>query len=346
MKKLKIGMVAEHIIGYNLDGAHLQLLRLFEGLKRKGIDVELFDMWRCREKKYSFFHLFGINYSLERFTSIISSYKIPYIVSPNSWPGHSWWLQRVLAGIKLPRGILFSRRSLERDILLGAKKIIVNSKGEIDRLSLVYGIQKTKFVFIPNAVDSQFQFGDPEIFRKKFSLPKRFVLSVSYVGQPGKNHLRLIRCWNRNFPTLVLVGPIAPGKYSENCKTEANRLGNVVFTGRIQHESALLKSAYKGCSAFVLPSLAETTGIAALEAAISGAPVVITERGGTREYFDNKAFYCNPFKSESILTAVKQALNAGRDENRGQYFAHKYNWDNVIPMLLNIYHEVMGSIDE
>jgi len=62
-------MISEYTIGYNLSGMHLQLLRLLEGLKRKGIDMELFDMWRCRERVIIFFHLFGINFLINIQTS-------------------------------------------------------------------------------------------------------------------------------------------------------------------------------------------------------------------------------------------------------------------------------------
>jgi len=43
----------------------------------------------------------------------------------------------------------------------------------------------------------------------------------------------------------------------------------------------MLASAYAACDVFVLPSMFETPGIAALEAGLAGAKIVITKYGGT-----------------------------------------------------------------
>jgi len=338
---VKVGVVADYAIGYNFSGMYLQLLRVLEGTRKLGVDASLYDMWHCADAAYDLLHFYGINYSLSHLAAIATSLHIPYVVSPNTWPGYNWLIQRFLAHIRLPKHILVSRRALEREILLRARGIIVNSTAELRRLSKVYGIGKDLFRVIPNGIESQFRAGDPDLFKAKFGLTSRFVLTVGQFGQPGKNHLRLLQAWDSGMPMLVMVGSAAPGPYAERCKKLMTQLSNVVWVGPIPHDSDLLRSAYKGCSAFVLPSIAETTGLSALEAAVSGAPVVVTERGGTKDYFEDKAFYCDPFNPKSIRYAVEKALAAGRDESRGEYFASKYNWETVSRMVMEMYENAV-----
>jgi hypothetical protein len=52
--------------------------------------------------------------------------------------------------------------------------------------------------------------------------------------------------------------------------------------------------------------------IAALEAALAGCTVVITNRGSTREYFGDRALYCDPQNVASIRVALDPALELER----------------------------------
>ena len=60
-----------------------------------------------------------------------------------------------------------------------------------------------------------------------------------------------------------------------------------------------------------MPSFYETPGLAALEAAVVGIPIVITEQGCTKEYFEENVFYCNPHIEESILNGLENSLIKG-----------------------------------
>ena len=76
----------------------------------------------------------------------------------------------------------------------------------------------------------------------------------------------------------------------------------------------LLASAYAACDVFVLPSQFETPGIAALEAGLAGAKIVITPVGGTkRSYFGNNAIYVEPTSTENIAEGILAALKNKKD---------------------------------
>jgi glycosyltransferase involved in cell wall biosynthesis len=60
-----------------------------------------------------------------------------------------------------------------------------------------------------------------------------------------------------------------------------------------------------------LPSWQELPGLASLEAASSGARVVVGTRGCEREYFGPDADYADPAQPETIRAAVLRALERG-----------------------------------
>ena len=62
------------------------------------------------------------------------------------------------------------------------------------------------------------------------------------------------------------------------------------------------------CEVHALVSWCETAGIATLEAAASGAKIVVADRGAEVEYFGEDAEYADPADPESIRAAVHRAL--------------------------------------
>jgi glycosyltransferase involved in cell wall biosynthesis len=105
----------------------------------------------------------------------------------------------------------------------------------------------------------------------------------------------------------------------------------------------LLASAYAACDVFVLPSLFETPGIAALEAGLAGAKVVITSQGGTREYFGGLAEYINPYSVKSIRDGIQIALIKQNDKQLRDKIRKEYLWSDVAKHLLSVYQIVVSS---
>lgn len=337
----RVGMLAELGLGYNFSGMYAQLINLRKALSNQGVDVRLYDMWNARHEAYDVVHVYGLSPSLHSLIVTLDHLSIPYVVSPNYWPVRHTRANRLLSLLDLRGGVIAARSALQRRILLGAQSIIVASTGERDALARTYRVSPSNFVVIPNAVEREFGAGDPQLFRDEFSIDDDFVLTVAEVFNETKNHLRLLRAWTRDMPRLVFVGNELSDDYAERCMKEARALGNVTVVGPLPHEGELLKSAYAACSAFVLPSLVETTGLAALEAAVAGAPIAITEVGGTKDYFGADAFYCTPRSSRSIRKAVQAAIASGRDEERAARFMQMYDWDHVAKLIRDAYRSAL-----
>ena len=144
------------------------------------------------------------------------------------------------------------------------------------------------------------------------------------------------------FP-LVIIGqpPLEHLKYDQECRKVAES-GHVRFAGPLSKEDPLLASAMSNARVFALPSWFETPGLAALEAAALGTPVVITRRGSTNDYFGESAIYCDPAQPSTVKTAIESAWHkppAGRKQ-LSERIQKEWTWTEVARITEGIYDAV------
>ena len=156
-----------------------------------------------------------------------------------------------------------------------------------------------------------------------------------------KNQLNLVKALNGTQFKLLIIGSPSPNqkKYYQECKDLA--APNVSFINSITQEE--LAEYYKKAKVHVLPSWFETTGLSSLEAAAMGCNVVITDKGDTREYFEDMAYYCDPGSPGSILNAVKLAAKNENDKALQQKIFSAYTWQVTAGLTYRAYEEVLGK---
>ncbi|GIV09326.1 MAG: hypothetical protein KatS3mg019_1417 [Fimbriimonadales bacterium] len=116
------------------------------------------------------------------------------------------------------------------------------------------------------------------------------------------------------------------------------------FLPALPHDGPLLASAYAACRVFALPSMLETPGLAALEAAVAGARVVVPPYGGALEYFQGFALYPNPRSVRAIRAAILTAWNAPHDaETQRQFILSRYSWNVVAQQTVQAYRQVFEN---
>ena len=118
---------------------------------------------------------------------------------------------------------------------------------------------------------------------------------------------------------------------------------NILFLDEIPNDSPLLASAYAACDTFVLPSQFETPGIAALEAGLAGAKVVITPYGGTTDYFNEYAAYVNPFSVASIKKEIELSLNRAKTDELKNHIEANFLWEKIVQDTLDVYNQVLSA---
>jgi hypothetical protein len=148
---------------------------------------------------------------------------------------------------------------------------------------------------------------DPTLFNPNFSAPapefNDCILSVGRIER-RKCQLELVRALKGTGLRLVLIGNPGPNQiaYFEQIKRE--RDDTVTIVDHV--DQSCLRQYYAACKVHALVSWMETAGMSSLEAAAMGANIVVTDKGDTRDYFGDLAYYCSPDSVASIRAWVCQ----------------------------------------
>ena len=219
-----------------------------------------------------------------------------------------------------------------------------NSEMEMDRIKKDFNLQNTDYCVVPNAIDkSLFNYENTDIDYEIEKKIKDSVLCVAKISG-NKNQLNLVKAM-RGLPfKLFLIGYILPNhkRYFKLIKKEMG--SNVEFLGSIPHEK--LPQYYKAAKVHVLPSWFETTGLVSLEAAVMGCNIVITDKGYTRAYFKDFAFYCNPGNPDSIKDAILKAYNTPYNEDFRAFILNNYTRERAAEKILKGYETVLRLKNE
>jgi len=310
------------------------------------IRAKLFDKFNDRLEGFDIYHCFGLSPDNAGIVKLAKNKGLNYVCSPVYW--EPWelsrhtqsWTRRLMS--RAVHAVARNFRSYEwmhsvapgQFLLDSADSILPNSLAEVDSLKRNFIIDNRKVRVIPNGVEPTFSDGNEIEFKSRYGY-EDFILYVGRI-EPRKNLVRLAEAADALGMELVLIGSSAGNDaYLERCVSR-NR-GRTHHIGTIDHKSSMLKSAYKSASVFVLPSWFETPGISAMEAAVSGCPVVVTSRGSTREYFGEYVEYCDPASVSSICAAIE---NASTKENVGKLrdsILDNYSWQRIGEMIVNTY---------
>ncbi len=219
------------------------------------------------------------------------------------------------------------------EILRNANLILPNSESENRRIQQNYSTDG-EYLVVPNGID-------PALFKIRGTNKKDANLVISAARIEGiKNQLSLIRALNNTRFRLLIIGAAAPNQpdYYNECRRIA--AANVVFIDRVPQEK--LVEYYKEAKVHALPSWFETTGLSSIEAAAMGCNIVITDKGDTREYFGDEAFYCDPSDSQSILAAVEKASAAPPAEKLRKKIMEQYTWKQAATQTYKAYQSALA----
>jgi glycosyltransferase involved in cell wall biosynthesis len=212
--------------------------------------------------------------------------------------------------------------------------LLPNAEGEAAAIAADLGV-RTPYRFVPNAADPTRFPAAMNDFRDR-----RTVLCCARV-EPHKNQLGLIRALAGTGIQLVIAGAPHPHHpaYYERCRSEAE--GAVTFTGWVPDDD--LAALYRSARVHVLSTWFETTGLASLEAGLSGCNVVTTSRGHAREYFGDFAWYCDPARPRSIRDAVLAAWEAPPRPALRQHIVDNYTWEHTAKATLHAYLDILNA---
>lgn len=327
-------------------GGENQLVQTGRHLEGMDVPVRLFHPWTDRLIDARVLHLFGMSREGLELARAAKARSVPVVLSPICWydPRSLWALEPTLARKLAAVGLWSLRRGIpafpswRRELLRLADRVLPNSDAEAEQLVRMFGVDRKRIAVVPNGVLADFGWGSPQLFRERVG-DFEFVLFVGRV-EPRKNPLGVIRATRRLGLPLVVVGE-APPQY-ENYERQCRREGGdrVVWLESLDHHDPLLISTYSAARVFALCSWFETPGLAALEAALAGAAIVVTPHGSTRSYFGDRAEYARPGQVDEIGRALSQAWREGPRPGLAAHVASNYLWDRVAKLTAEVYDQV------
>lgn len=202
--------------------------------------------------------------------------------------------------------------AIQRATLRAADAVVALSGREADILSERFGVQRDRFVVIPNGLDLSL-YGPLE------SRPEG-PLQLLAVGQlvPYKGHRYLLEALAQaSLPDwrLRLVSHAGAGR--AELQSLAASLGiadRLTFAGPFG--TAELVEAYRASDLFVQPSLAECFPVTVLEAMACGAPVIATDVGGVREEVGDAGLIVPPADATALAAALERLANHDEERRR------------------------------
>ena len=295
---------------FNPGGGEVQLLNSERALINRGYQVSHYDQWQP-QKEFDIFHQFSMELGVHH---PVRAYKAM---------GKKVFISTIYWTLPSPSdfGYFYAK-----DLMHLADGLLTNSNAESDRLSQAFDIPRHKFFKTRNSITQDFlTLGNPSLFREKYQIEGDFILSLANIDTRKNTHSLVKACQELGLK-LITIGHIRDQTYYDSFKDQYSQH---LHLGPI-HDPELIKSAYRACQVFALPSLCETPGISALEAASQGAKIVITQEGPTQEYFGTEhATFVNPFDFESIKFGIAHELDAKRGPELRNQIINEYTWDKT-----------------
>jgi glycosyltransferase involved in cell wall biosynthesis len=317
-------------------GGEVQLAQTTAALRASGVDARHWRPWDdSLSHDVDLLHFFGgrrefiplVEAARKQGTRVALS-TIAWFDWRNVWREPSSLLTRSVATARYGLRAAFPRvPSWRRRLYEAADVLLPNSQAEAEQLMRLFRVPAAKIRVVPNGFDARFAQGDPALFMHRYGV-RDFVLCVGRI-EPRKNQLNLIRALRGSGRALVILGDVVPGHeaYAKACREAADV--DVRFLPAITHEDPLLASAYAACRCLALVGWYETPGLAALEAAATGTPLVLPRGGCADEYFGPHAEYVAPRDLQRIRSAVLAASQRDRSADLARLVAAAFNWKRV-----------------
>ncbi|GAA2032809.1 glycosyltransferase family 4 protein [Agromyces tropicus] len=234
-------------------------------------------------------------------------------------------------------------RTALRRALAAASAVTAPSAFVIDELRADYGLEGGDVV--PNGVELGLV-GDPA----GSPFGGRYLLAVGRLGRVKGFDLLVAAMDGVDLDPDVRLVVVGDGPERERLEALAADRGlgdRVEFAGRLQ--PADVADAMAGAIAVVVPSRMEAFGIVALEAWRSGAPLVMTNRGGAPGFVRDgaDAILVDPLDSEALRGAIERVARDGALRARlvaaGRERVPEFTWARVARAYLDRYDAVLPA---
>ena len=318
------------------DGSKMQAEIWAKELERKGHTVDRINPWEHYDwKNYDVVHVFGFglwNYDIIHWGSGINQ---NFVFSPIIDTNTPMWKYKLATHFGCKKLRLFSQNYALRQLKQDIKLFFARTEYEADYLRQGYGISEDKIAIVPLSYR--------EINYNPSIEKEPFCLFTGTMTQPRKNVPRLIEAAKKYGFNLKLVGNKGNAESEAKLRAQIGNANNIEILGFVSDEE--LNLLYNRAKVFALPSINEGVGLAALEAAICGCNIVITNLGGPKEYYEKEsAELVNPYDVDDIGKAILRALeNHHAQPQLRNTLINKYNVSTCVDKLVAYYQQLSNK---
>lgn len=352
-------------------GDTIQVLKTAEHLRMFGCHVDITTDLEPDVSRYDLIHLFNLMRPQEIYIQALNAKKqkkkiaLSTIYGPYSEyfkneyeniielllghlrPEYREYLKiigRALLNGEVHKGTLaFLRKGLvaaQRQILHMSDILFPNSEGEFKRIIESFPeAGRKKYVIVPNAIDSRIFNPTSVEITPEMEKFRNCILCVARL-EGRKSQLKLVQAMKGLPWKLVLIGDPAKNHLAYLKKIKREMTQNIHLIGQVDHSQ--LPKFYKVAKVHALVSWMETPGLSSLEAGAMGCNLVITDKGDTREYFENNAFYCDPKSIDSIRRAITEAYESPPNPVLRERIMKNFTWEKAAEKTLEGYKKILS----
>ena len=294
------------------------------GLEAAGVQADIAPALQPDARGYDLAHVFGA-FDPEICTVQMAACRragVPVALSPIWWDlyeffGRSRACEQILAGppTRIERKLERLRRTKTEDLFRARE-----TRKYAQRIAAQASLMRQADVLLPNsAIEAHYYAHQLRLYDRPIvvvhnpvdvpepaaeTVQRSGVVCVARIEQK-KNQAMLLYALRDLDADLTLIGGSHEPPYLNLCRRWMTP--RVRLLGNLSHDDVLRELAR--AAVHVLPSWAETPGIANLEAAAAGARVAVSNNGTECEYFGELAEYVDPEEPAAIRAAVERLLS-------------------------------------
>lgn len=309
--------------------------------------VELADPNRTRLADYDLIHVFSATHGNHRIVEEAAEQGVPVVLTPLISPGWNRDTgQRARAGDhgfgsltswNVQTGYAQTRRALQQ-----ASLIVALGEAEKQAIGAGFLVDASKVRVFPNGISPHFFTANGSLFRQRTGFAGAFALMVGPIS-PYTNALGMAQALAELGMPLVLIGETR--ERDQDYLRQVRQVPGVTCMGGLQHDGAMLASAYAAASVFVLPSQGALFPLQVLEALATGTPVVMTSE--TALSLPDSAFALAKVRwddSSAQQCAVATLLGAEPPRERVQALVRGFTWQRLADQIAACYVELLTPV--
>jgi len=208
-----------------------------------------------------------------------------------------------------------------------------------------YQIPTDKVIAIHNRINpSEYEDVNDKIFEIKKDGRKIVLFAGRITLQKGPEYFLKVAKRVLEYDKNVLFIMAGSGDMEFQMMNEAAVMGisdKVLFTGFLR--GGELNQIFKMADLFVMPSVSEPFGIAALESIINGTPVIISKQSGVSEIVQNALkvdFWDTDEMTDKILSVLKHPSLQNTLRDNGKNEIGIFSWDMAARQCLELYNSL------